>query len=74
MTLKQNIYDILLKVFVGLTSFTVFYYISGGSYPALIDKWTYEGTIGAFIGFIVGTFLCNYFKDYFNKEISEDEL
>lgn len=74
MTLKQNIYNILLKIFVGLMSFTIVYYIGDGSYPTLIDKWTYEGTIGVFIGFIVGTFLCNHFKDYFNQEILEEEL
>lgn len=74
MTLKQNIYDILLKVFVGLSSFTIFYYMSGGSYPVLIDKWTHEGTIAAFIGYIVGIFLCNHFKNYFTEEISEEEL
>ena len=74
MTLKQNIYDILLKIFVGLTSFTVVYYIGGGSFSALIDKLNHESTIAACIGYIVGMFLYNYFKDYFTEDISEDEL
>lgn len=59
---------------LGLTSFTIFYYICGGSFPVLIDKWTHEGTIAAFIGYIVGMFLYNHFKDYFTEDISEDEL
>lgn len=73
MTLKENIQDILLKVFVGLMSFTIFYY-KGGNESYHYVQCYYDGIIGALIGYIVGTFLCNHFKDYFNQEISEEEL